>query len=250
MRIKNLVFSLLPSYRFEIAIVQIRALRGHQPGDGEDDTTSQSLFGRILSDGPFRLVRMPGDRSTASQPGNNNSLSIEDNELGSRDGDEDDEDDEIAYSYRHRPCAKIPKWLQPVTAPQEAGLKLLRSGEFGRTGVEAQSRKGSASFAKAILSRQSKLRQTPKQDIANVRVMYVLDVSLIHKRRLSSRTPMVLLLRLSTKIYTVANTLRVRMCPYIVFVRFLTHRLDSSFYYTCCRGRRYSPLSMLVLKFC
>ena len=61
MRIKNLIFSLLPSYRFEIAIVQICALGGHQPGDGEDDATSQSLFGQILSDGPFRLVRMPGD---------------------------------------------------------------------------------------------------------------------------------------------------------------------------------------------
>jgi hypothetical protein len=58
---KNIILSLLPSYRFEIAIVQIRALGGHQPGVGEDDATSQSLIERILSDGPFRLVRMPGD---------------------------------------------------------------------------------------------------------------------------------------------------------------------------------------------
>ncbi|KAF8481816.1 WD40-repeat-containing domain protein [Russula ochroleuca] len=73
----------------------------------------------------------------------------------------------MEYSYWGRPFAKTPKWFPPVTAPQEAGLKLLMGGEFGRIGVDARSRSGSANFSRAILSSRSKLRQTPKQDITN-----------------------------------------------------------------------------------
>ena len=54
--------------------------------------------------------------------------------------DEDDEDYETEYSYWGRPYARTPKWFPPVTTPQEAGTKLLMSGEFGRIGVEARSR--------------------------------------------------------------------------------------------------------------
>ncbi|KAI0257008.1 WD40-repeat-containing domain protein [Lactifluus subvellereus] len=156
---------------------------------------------------------MPGDDSTASRPGNDNNLSIEDSELGSRDDDEDDEDDDFTYSYWRRPRAKTPKWFQPVIAPQEAGLKLLRSGEFGRTGVEAQSRKGSASFARAILSRQSKLRQTPKQDIANAII---------------PNTNGTAVASLNDNIY----------CG--------QYSADSSFYYTCCRDFRLHIYDMTV----
>jgi hypothetical protein len=157
---------------FETAIVQIRSL-------GEDDGSSQSLLGQILSEGPFRLARMSRNNPIAPRTENDNDMSIEDYESGNRDDGEDNEYDGLAFGYWHRPPPRTPEWFPSVTVPQGAGLELLRSGEFGRTGIEAQFRNGSANFAKAILSRRSRLRQTPKQDIANVRAIHTLCISLM-----------------------------------------------------------------------
>jgi len=144
---------------------------------GEDNASSQGLLQRLLSPGSFRLARLPGDDSTTPPrgSGDDNDSTVEDSGPGIPDNDdEDDEDYEMEYSYWGRSFAKTPKWFPPVTAPQKAGASLLMGGEFGRIGVETRSRKGSANFSKAILSSRSKLRQTPKQDITNVRVLYAL----------------------------------------------------------------------------
>lgn len=133
---------------------------------GEDNTSSQGLLQRLLSPGSFRLGRLQGD---------DNDSAVEDSGPGIQDNeDEDDEDYEMEHSYWGRSFVRTLKWFPPVTTPQEAGTKLLMGGEFGRIGVEARSRKGSANFSKAILSSRSKLRQMPKQDITNVRVLYAL----------------------------------------------------------------------------
>jgi hypothetical protein len=166
---------------------------------GEDNGSSQGLLQRLLSPGLFRLPRLPGDDSTTSPraSGDDNDSTVEESGPGIQDNDdEDDEDYEMEYSYWGRSFARTPKWFPPVTTPQKAGAKLLMGGEFGRIGVEARSRKGSANFSKAILSSRSKLRQTPKQDITNVRVLqYVRFEILSHDRRTSSRTPLVRLSR-------------------------------------------------------
>lgn len=118
-------------------------------------------------------MRTPGDDSATSRRGGggDNDASVEDGESGNQDDDEDEDEEDLAFGYFARPHAQTPKWFTPVTTPQEAGLKLLMSGEFGRVGVGARSWEGHGSFdfSKAILSRQSKLRQTPMHDIANVR---------------------------------------------------------------------------------
>jgi len=157
--------------------VQIRA-RG-TTHVGEDNASSQGLLQRLLSPGSFRLARMQGDDSTSSLRASrdDNDSIVEDSGPGIQDNDDDDDDDddyEMEYSYWGRPFAKTPKWFTPMTAPQEPGVKLLMSGEFGRVGAQTGARKGSANFSKAILSGRSKLRQTPKQDITNVRVLYAL----------------------------------------------------------------------------
>lgn len=144
---------------------------------GEDNVSSQGLFQRLLSPGSFRLTRVRDVSTTSPRAsGDNNDSIIEDSGPGIQENDdEDDEDDddyEMEYSYWGRPFAKTPKWFPPVTTPQDAGTKLLMGGEFGRIGVEFRSRKGSANFSKAILSSRSKLRQTPRQDITNVRLLY------------------------------------------------------------------------------
>jgi len=169
-RIQNISEPVFHHLRSESAIMQMRAFGTHQ-GE-EDDESTRELFHQSLS-GSFRLVRLPGDDPTTTQH-QDNARSVEDLDLRNRDHDEDEEEEEeeeeeeIQVSYWRRPHAKTPKWFPPVTTPQEAGKRLLVSGEFGRIGVETRSRKGGTSFAKAILSRQIKLRQTPMQDVTNV----------------------------------------------------------------------------------
>ena len=117
---------------------------------------------------PFRVVRVPED----------NVRNVEESDLTQDDDEDDDEEEEEEQNiYWRQPHAKTPKWFSPVTAPQEAGKRLLVSGEFGRIGVETRFRNGGTSFAKAIASRQIKLRQTPMQDVTNVSSVYVLGVT-------------------------------------------------------------------------
>ena len=197
------------TYQFEIAIVQIRAMGTDHAGE---DNVSRGLLQRLLSPGSFRPSRGQGDHPTASpRASGEENDSIDDDVRESQDND-DDEDYEMEYSPWGRPYAQTPRWFSPVTEPQEAGIRLLMGGEFGRIGVEAQSRKGSASFSKAILSSRSELRPTPRQDIANVRAGYMFEISFAHgpTGRTSSRTPLVRPSRPWQRIYTVANILQVR----------------------------------------
>ena len=149
---------------------------------GEDNATSRGLLQRLLSPGSLRLSRRRGDRSTRTTTSPRVSASADETDLIDEDavpGFQDNDEDEMEYSYWGRPYAQTPKWFTPVTAPQEAGLKLLVGGEFGRIGVETRSRRGSANVSEAILSSRSKLRPTPRQDITNVCAEYMLGVSLL-----------------------------------------------------------------------
>lgn len=183
---------MLPSNLSKIAIAH-DSEGIHQ--DGDDHVSTRGLLGQLLSMGSLRLLRRTGDDVATSRRGgqDDSDPTIEDGEQGDQYNDEDEYEDDLEPSYWGRPHARTPKWFPPVTTPQEAGLRLLKGGEFGRVGVEARSWKGSADISKAILSRRSKIRQTPKQDIANVRVVTVYSfwTSLNHDSRLSSQTPAV-----------------------------------------------------------
>ena len=168
--------------------MQLRALGTPQGGDG--DLTSPRLLQHLLSAGSLGRVRMPGSDSTISWrvDDDDDNPSLEGGEPGNQ--DDVGYDDDIEFSYWGRTHARTPKWFPPVIEPQEEGVKLLRGGEFGRIGAgESHSRIGSGNIAKAVLSRRSKLRQTPKQDISNVRAVYAFDVSLTRGYSASSRIP-------------------------------------------------------------
>ncbi|KAH9081527.1 WD40-repeat-containing domain protein [Lactarius deliciosus] len=187
-------------------IMQMRAF-GNDQAEGDDESTRE-LFHQSLSSG-FRLVRLPGD-DTATTPHQNSARNVEDRDLRSlNDEDEDEEeeeDDDIqTYSYWRRPHAKTPKWFPPVTTPQEAGKRLLVSGEFGRIGSETRSRRGGTNFAKVILSRQIKHRQTPMQDITNA---------------------------------IVPNTNGTAVASLTDNIYCGQYSANSSFYYTCCKDFR------------
>jgi hypothetical protein len=166
--------------------MRIHAFGTHQ-GEVNDESTPQLLH-QSLSSGSFRLVRLSGGDSATTRP-QDNAMSVEDCDLHVQDNDEDEdeedeEEEEIQLSYWRPPHAKPPKRFPPVTTPQEVGKRLLVSGEFGRIGFETRSCKGGASFARAVLSRQTKLRQTPMQDVTNVSVVYlVCNLTLSHKPR-------------------------------------------------------------------
>lgn len=162
-------------------------MRAFETRQGEDNNESiRQLTHQSLSSGSFRFVRLPGGISARG---------VEDRDLHIRDNDEDEdeeeeeEEEEIQLSYGRRPHAETPKWFPPVTTPQEAGKRLLMSGEFGRIGFETWSRKGGANFAKAILSRQTKLRQTPMQDVTNVSGVYVLGMQRSSQPRTQAIVP-------------------------------------------------------------
>lgn len=58
------------------------------------------------------------------------------------DEDEDEDDDASMtsnYFWSPRSQTHPRKWFEPITKPQEAGLKLLRSGDFGRLAAKKQS---------------------------------------------------------------------------------------------------------------
>lgn len=139
----------------------------------------------LLHGSRLRLVRVPEDNDDED--------------------DDDEEEEEEQTMYWRQPHAKTPKWFTPVTTPQEAGKRLLVSGEFGRIGVETRFRNGGTSFAKAIASRQTKLRQTPMQDVTN---------------GIIPNTNGTAVASLTDNIY----------CG--------QYSADSSFYYTCCKDFR------------
>jgi hypothetical protein len=220
---------------------------------GEGNASSRGLLHRLLSPGSFRLARLRGDDSTTSPlvSGDDNDSTAEDSVPGIQDNDDEgDEGYEMEYSYWGRPFARTPKWFPPVTTPQEAGTKLLMGGEFGRIGFEARSRKSSANFSKAILSSRSKLRQTPKQDITNVRVLYTI-CALRFSLMTAGHHP--------EHLWYCCRVTDRQHILWPIFCRFVRafsltclmlypHCLDSSFYYTCCRGSFRSSISIQILK--
>ncbi|KAF9011056.1 WD40-repeat-containing domain protein [Cyathus striatus] len=97
------------------------------------ENVSLSALQRLLSG---RLVRLTG-----------NDIAEEEDEL---EEEEEDDDDEDYYATFHRHSHN---WFPDVTDPQEAGMKLLKSGDFGRVGPKLRSREGDLNISKTIFNR-------------------------------------------------------------------------------------------------
>lgn len=82
---------------------------------------------------------------------------------------EDDDDDDYQDEYTDSSPQVIHKWFPEVTEPQEAGLELLKSGDFGRVGDKLRSRRSDINIAKFIYKRPMQLKPVPsKEDYASV----------------------------------------------------------------------------------
>ncbi|KAJ6520392.1 WD40-repeat-containing domain protein [Mycena sanguinolenta] len=78
-------------------------------------------------------------------------------EAEEEDAEEDEEDDEDAYFRAFRNTGHG-SYFRKVTEPQEAGVKLIHSGEFGRVGPKIRSRRNDLNIAKQLRARASQAR--------------------------------------------------------------------------------------------
>lgn len=88
---------------------------------------------------------------------------------GDDDEAEDDDDDLDEYSNSFRQAAH--KWFSEVTEPQEAGVELLKSGDFGRVADKLRSRRSDVNVAKLFYKRS--MRPKPdsyKETYSSVRI--------------------------------------------------------------------------------
>jgi WD repeat-containing protein 23 len=80
-------------------------------------------------------------------------------------GAEDDDNEDYI-----NPRASAHQWYPPVSEPQKAGLELLASGDFGRVGVKARSRRNSHNILKPVLNKfYHPLPLTSREDLQSVR---------------------------------------------------------------------------------
>lgn len=105
------------------------------------------------------------------------------------DNDNEDEDEEVevqsvpaSFLFRllresrtaRRLPRKMPSFTKPHKEPQEAGVRLLMGGEFGRVGAKIDMRSQGHNIARQILSRRSRLRPVPKEDITQASMLIVI----------------------------------------------------------------------------
>ncbi|KAG5647678.1 hypothetical protein DXG03_008401 [Asterophora parasitica] len=140
----------------------LNALFSMQSGGGAQPANSSgerniSLSGVNLQD----LSRLLGSAGTRPRQAGAFAYGDEDEE------DEEEEDEDDDYYSAFRAAAREP-WTGPViTEPQQAGLELLNSGDFGRVGHKFRTRRSDFNVAKFILNRTKRPQLTPhKEDYA------------------------------------------------------------------------------------
>ncbi|KAJ3010959.1 hypothetical protein NUW54_g2323 [Trametes sanguinea] len=83
--------------------------------------------------------------------------------------DEEEDDDDIDYwsTGAHTHWDRTRDWWPKITEPQEEGMSLLMSGEFGRVQHQLKSRSGYKNVARNLLNRATSARPTYREDITS-----------------------------------------------------------------------------------
>ncbi|KAG6842430.1 hypothetical protein C0991_007560 [Blastosporella zonata] len=163
---------------------------GHHSGDPSDGAqlSLRDIFSTLFAMQSGGGPRPSGDGESASSPvislhdislllnsvgrsGIIHGLRVNAPEDDDEDDDGDDDEDEDYYSTFS--TAAIAPWKGPVTTePQPAGVELLNSGDFGRVGSKARTRRNDINLANLILNRARRTYSVPalhKEDYAAVR---------------------------------------------------------------------------------
>ncbi|OSD03189.1 WD40 repeat-like protein [Trametes coccinea BRFM310] len=83
--------------------------------------------------------------------------------------EEEDDDDDVDYwsTGTHTHWDRTRDWWPKITEPQEEGMSLLMSGEFGRVQHQLKSRSGYKNVARNLLNRSTSARPTYREDITS-----------------------------------------------------------------------------------
>ncbi|KAG6919041.1 hypothetical protein DXG01_009751 [Tephrocybe rancida] len=199
---------------------------GQQPGEGDQTQVSVNdilgtLFAMQAGGGP----QAPGDGSTQNNSftrislqdisrllnavGRGNALrglaALNDPDDDEQD-EEDDEDGDDDYYYSFNAAATAP-WKGPeTTEPQQAGVELLNSGEFGRVGAKARIRRNDINLTKLILNRARRPHPISNKE------------------------------EYAANLIPNTNGTAVAMCDHNIYTGQFS--ADSSFYYTCSQDFR------------
>jgi hypothetical protein len=163
--------------------------------------------------------------------------------------DDDDGSDEPSYDTSfHRPMYC---WFSPHTEPQNEGVELLLSGDFGRVGLKINTERKNLNITRSLLSRPHRsMPASCQEQYSNVNLLPFASFTsrLLIVRRISSQTQMGLLsprtnltfIQLNFQPVRTTNLSRCSPLPLL---------LDSSFYYTCAQGKTRSLTARVQLKF-
>ncbi|CAA7264768.1 unnamed protein product [Cyclocybe aegerita] len=132
-----------------------------QPMASSDSVPTVSLRGITMQD----LARLMGSGPRVTPPDEDEADEANEDVMmfeGGNDDDEyDDDDDDYYYSPPPRPARQ---WFKPVEEPQQAGLELLTSGEFGQVGIKNRSRRRATNLARTVLDRGYRPIPSPNRE--------------------------------------------------------------------------------------
>jgi WD repeat-containing protein 23 len=144
-----------------------------------DSGTTPSQPARTSEDGGPRVLGLAqllqiigrgNNIRTGTTSGTTSARVVQDDE----EEEEDDDDGYVGWGFRQRPRAtKI--WVPPADKPQEAGVALLKSGDFGRLGArghEQYPHRSHRNVSRYLVNRFHRRRfQSNREDIASVSLL-------------------------------------------------------------------------------
>lgn len=165
-----------------------------QPAVVDSSTSSRmslSLLQMLFSQ-PVRVIQQSGNSTVSASHRHQTRAQAQRAAPISDDEEEEDDDpeDNFYYGWYRRPdSAPHKRWYEPVVEPQDTGVELIASGEYGRVAPKLNARHGVRNVAKMLNTRGTRTRRTYKEDYTSVSFCPVLTPCLLPKWILQELVP-------------------------------------------------------------
>ena len=144
-------------------------------------------------------------------------------------GDDDDDGDEPSYDTSfHRPMYR---WFPPHTEPQNEGVELLLSGDFGRVGLKANAERKNLNITRSLLSRPYRpMPASYQEQYSNVNLLsfasFTSRLLIVRVQNLVPNTNGTSVATYESNIYTAQfsageNYKSISLFPFTVTIRFI-----------------------------